>query len=369
MGADHPRARADLAVLERGVRPDHGVLADHGGAEQLDAGQERDVGGEHHVGVDPGGRGVHHGDALDHPAGDDPLVHHPPGPRQLHPVVDALGLLHVVDLVRAHVQPGLARELDGVGEVVLALGVVVGQPRQRVDEERRVEGEDPRVDLPDRPLLVGGVLLLDDRLDLAVVVAHHPAVAERVGHDPAEDADRPLRRLVLGREGPQRRGLAAAACRRRPPAPCRSGRPPAATTASIATRTACPVPCCSSCTASSASGASSWMCGPTWSRWWPTTATIRRGCTCCDRGQDVADHAPPGHRVQHLHGLGLHPGAATGGQHDDGQLSRHVLTIWRGAASPSGSRRGPLAPRVGVEPTSLVLIQSQAGPAGRPTGD
>ena len=28
-----------------------------------------------------------------------------------------------------------------------------------------------------------------------------------------------------------------------------------------------------------------------------------------------------------------------------------------------------LAPRVGVEPTSLVLIQSQAGPAGRPTGD
>ncbi|SPD88911.1 protein of unknown function [Micropruina glycogenica] len=27
------------------------------------------------------------------------------------------------------------------------------------------------------------------------------------------------------------------------------------------------------------------------------------------------------------------------------------------------------APRVGVEPTSLILIQSQAGPAGRPTGD
>jgi hypothetical protein len=27
------------------------------------------------------------------------------------------------------------------------------------------------------------------------------------------------------------------------------------------------------------------------------------------------------------------------------------------------------APRVGVEPTSLILIQSQAGPAGRPTGE
>ena len=32
-------------------------------------------------------------------------------------------------------------------------------------------------------------------------------------------------------------------------------------------------------------------------------------------------------------------------------------------------RRGRRAPRVGVEPTSLVLIQSQAGPAGRPTGE
>ena len=30
---------------------------------------------------------------------------------------------------------------------------------------------------------------------------------------------------------------------------------------------------------------------------------------------------------------------------------------------------GQLAPRVGVEPTSLILIQSQAGPADRPTGE
>ncbi len=34
----------------------------------------------------------------------------------------------------------------------------------------------------------------------------------------------------------------------------------------------------------------------------------------------------------------------------------------------SGSRTS-VAPRVGVEPTSLILIQSQAGPAGRPTGE
>ena len=33
------------------------------------------------------------------------------------------------------------------------------------------------------------------------------------------------------------------------------------------------------------------------------------------------------------------------------------------------SSRWSFAPRVGVEPTSLILIQSQAGPAGRPTGE
>ena len=45
------------------------------------------------------------------------------------------------------------------------------------------------------------------------------------------------------------------------------------------TRTACPVPSWVSCTASSASGASSAMCGPTCSRPLPTIATSRSGCT------------------------------------------------------------------------------------------
>ena len=68
-------------------------------------------------------------------------------------------------------------------------------------------------------------------------------------------------------------------------------------------------------------------------------------------GQDVPDHGAARDRVQHLHGLGLHPGAPAGGEDDHGDA------------------RGAHAPRVGVEPTSLVLIQSQAGPAGRPTGE
>ena len=124
--------------------------------------------------------------------------------------------------------------------------------------------------------------------------------------------------------------------------------------ASIAIRTACPVPCCSSWTASTASGTSSWMCGADLLALVADHRDDPQRRRLLDRRQHVADHAPPRHRVQHLHGLGLHPGAATGGQDDDGQVAAHVTDH---------------APRVGVEPTSLVLIQSQAGPAGRPTGD
>ena len=51
--------------------------------------------------------------------------------------------------------------------------------------------------------------------------------------------------------------------------------------ASIAMRTACPVPSCVSWIASIADGTSSMMCGPTCSRWWPTTATTRVGSTAC----------------------------------------------------------------------------------------
>ena len=40
------------------------------------------------------------------------------------------------------------------------------------------------------------------------------------------------------------------------------------------------------------------------------------------RGQHVADHAAPADPVQHLHGLGLHPRAAPGSQHDHGQVAR-----------------------------------------------
>ena len=347
LGAHHPGAGPDLAVLERRVRPDHGVLGHHRGAEQLGAGEQRHVVGEHHVGVDPGGRGVHDRHAVAHPAGHDPAVHLPAQLGQLGPVVDALGLHDVVDREGADAQAVLAGDPDHVGQVELTLGVVVGQPRQRADEELGVEGQDPGVDLGDLALVGRGVLLLHDRLDVALAVAHHAAVAERVGHQAAEDADRLLGRPVLGHEVPealalQQRRVAGGHDHRAVRRTARlDGHPDRA--------------------ARAIEGLLDRQHGVGDQR-----PDVRADLLAlvADHGhhpvrleglhgrQDVPDHAPSADVVQHLDRLGLHPRAAPGREDDDGQL----ISITH-------------APRVGVEPTSLVLIQSQAGPAGRPTGE
>ncbi len=224
----------------------------------------------------------------------------------------------------------------------------------------------PRVDLADLALLGGRVLLLDDRLDVAVGVAHDPAVAERVGDHAARGCSpraarpRARRRSARSVSPLQQRGVAVGdddgAGGQRPAAPRpRPGR-----------RARCRR--CVVLDGEHARRAAAPGCArPTCSRWWPTTATTRLGSHRLHRGQHVADHAAPADRVQHLHGLRLHPGAAAGGQDDDGQVVRWSS---RGSAgAPFEASVDMRAPRVGVEPTSLVLIQSQAGPAGRPTGD
>ena len=216
--------------------------------------------------------------------------------------------------VGADGEPVLAGEPDGVGEVVLALGVVVADPRQRLDQELGVEGEDAGVDL------ARSRAARASRPSPRRSPRRRPRRCARSGRSRTGRPRRRCRmltarcgRLVLGGEGAQLLALAAAGCRRSPRSRCRVGR--AGAPPSPPGRRA-PVPSWLSCTASTASGTSSWMCGPTCSRWWPTTATTRVRLDRLDRGQHVADHAAPADRVQHLHGLGLHPGAAAGGEDD-----------------------------------------------------
>ena len=120
----------------------------------------------------------------------DPAVELTTDGRQLHAVVDALGLPEVVEHVGAHRVVAGPGDGDDVGEVLLALRVVGADVGQRVAQHVGVEGVDAGVDLGERALGVGGVLVLDDLLDPPAVAAHDPAVARRVGEVGGDDRHR-----------------------------------------------------------------------------------------------------------------------------------------------------------------------------------
>ena len=160
-----------------------------------------------------------------------------------------------------------------------------------------------------------------------------PGRSRAGGRRPRTGCSPPLRGLVLLGEPaqlpPSRRGVSPYAMRTVPlPARRRSS------SASRAIRTAWPVPSCSSWTASTASGRHR-GCGDR-----PARAGDRRphrpaGLEPAHRSEDVPDHAAAADGVQHLHRLGLHPGAAAGGQHDDGQLLGHAPSLRLAVSRPS----------------------------------
>src|SRR5680860_606132 len=347
VGAYDAGPGTDLDVLERAVRSHHGVLRDHRGPQQLHAGKNRDVALKADIHVDPGGVRIDDRHAVLHPASQDAAVLLPRQDCELRAVVDPLGLDHVVDHEGADTQAVLAGELHCVGEVVLPVGVVVGQPRQGTVEEGGVESQDPAVDLRDGGLLRSGVLLLDDPRDLASRVPQHAAVPVRVHHHAREDAHAPSGGdVVLGK------GAQALALEQR----------------GVAVRH------------QDGAGARGWIERLPGDAYGVPGAVLglldhehRPGQQSLDVRTDllalsaddrddpvrlerrhgvhhVPDHAATRDRVQNLHGLGLHPGATAGSEDDDGYCT-----------AGDGLARGAHAPRVGVEPTSLVLIQRTRG--------
>ena len=123
---DQGRVRADDAArpdarapAQRGARLDHGVRLD------LD------------VGVDPGRLGVGDRDAGEHVALEDSPAGLGADHGELGAGVDADVDAHVVDLVGEHAPALLAQRPQHVAEVVLAGGVVVRDPRQRLGERAR----------------------------------------------------------------------------------------------------------------------------------------------------------------------------------------------------------------------------------------
>jgi hypothetical protein len=99
---------------------------------------------------------------------------------QLHLAVDAQHFPFALRLRGTHRQALGDRQRDDVGQVVLALGVVVLQLAQPVGQAGRRDGHDAGIDLADRLLLGRRVLLLDDADHVAGRIAHDAAVAGRL---------------------------------------------------------------------------------------------------------------------------------------------------------------------------------------------
>ncbi len=135
-----------------------------------------------HTDINPRGRWVDDRDPGPHVRLKDPVVQLPARLRELDLVVDALGLHPVGDQERASPVTVPAQDRDHIGEVLLPTRVVGGHPLQGVRQQRPVEGVHADVDLVDRPLRLGRVLVLDDRLDAAVRRPDHPPVPGRVRH-------------------------------------------------------------------------------------------------------------------------------------------------------------------------------------------
>ena len=145
-------ALAELGVGERGQRADDGAGADLGRAAQAGARLDAGVGGDLDAGVDPGRGGVDDGDAGDHVGLEDAAAGHGLDRGELRPVVDAHRHGDVVGGMGGDGVAGLAQRREDVGQVVLALGVVVGEAGQGLGQGAGVEGVGAGVDLADREL-------------------------------------------------------------------------------------------------------------------------------------------------------------------------------------------------------------------------
>ncbi len=204
--AHDARAVVDLDVTQGRVGADDAVAADRARSEDLRARVHDGVGADRHVGVHPRRRGVDDDGALTHGRLDGAAVELGTEPGELDLVVDALGLPDVLDHVGPHRDAPGSGDGDDVGEVLLALRVVGAHLRQDLAQQRAVEGIDAAVDLEDRALLVGRVLLLDDRRDGAFRVAQDATVAGGVREGGRDDRDAAARGFMRSHEGAQRLG-------------------------------------------------------------------------------------------------------------------------------------------------------------------
>jgi hypothetical protein len=198
-GARDLRALAHCGVGQGGLRADRGAGRDRRGAVQVDGREQRDVRLERDAGVDPGGGRVDDGHAGAHVLVEQARVVGTSRRRELDAVVDARRLLVRRDH-RAYLPPVADEDRDDLGQVLLALGVVGGQPADGVAQQGVVERVDAGGDLGGLALVGRRVALLDDPGHRPVRGPDDPAVPGGVRRDTAEHGGRRAGRGMVGDE-------------------------------------------------------------------------------------------------------------------------------------------------------------------------
>src|SRR5690606_10327803 len=116
--------------------------------------------------------------------------------RQLLAVVGAHDLQLIAGLHHADLYRLADRQLNHIGEVVFALGVVVRQPGQPGLDAAARPQHDAGIALPDLALFRTGILLFDDGLHLPLGVAQDAPVAGGIAQQHGEHAEAVHRSLL-----------------------------------------------------------------------------------------------------------------------------------------------------------------------------
>ena len=142
--------------------------------------------------------GIDDGDAGEHVAAVDPGPQLGVGLGQVDAGIDALGHQRIVVAVGVHDLAVGGQDRDDVGQVQLALVVLVGDPVERRPQPVAADDVVPAVHLEQRALGVIGVTELDDRLHGSPASAHDPpeVAADRLGAVEREQRGRRARLAV-----------------------------------------------------------------------------------------------------------------------------------------------------------------------------
>src|SRR5690606_1155723 len=194
-GLDHAAA-LDHRVADHAVGTDDHVVFYHHPALEHHVDVYADIPADGHLTTHIQPRRVRQGGALHHqPLGFTPL----PAALQHGQLLAVVGP-HDFQLVRRlghfHRHSAGDRQGNQIGQVVFALGVVVGQAGQPVCRLAARQHHDAGIAFVDLQLFRRGVLLLDDGLNPAALVTDDPSIAGRVLHQYREQSQAVVARLV-----------------------------------------------------------------------------------------------------------------------------------------------------------------------------